>query len=65
MKLHIDKYVKAVVQQHRRVLFHLRKKLEAELDALEVAHIIEKVEGPTHWVSPIVVAPKPKNPEKI
>ena len=65
MKLHIDKDVKPVVQPHRWVPFHLRKKLEAELDAPEAADIIEKVEGPTPWVSPIVVAPKPKNPEKI
>jgi hypothetical protein len=26
---------------------------------------IEKVDGPTPWVSPIVIAPKPKNPNEI
>ena len=65
VKLHIDKSVQPIAQPHRRVPFHLRKKLEAELQALEDADIIEKVDGPTPWVSPIVVAPKPKNPEKI
>ena len=65
MKLHIYKDDTPVVQPHRWVPFHPRKKLEAELDALEAADIIEKVEGPTPWVSPINVAPKAKNPEKI
>ena len=27
--------------------------------------MIEKVEGPTPWVSPIVVTPKPKAPDRI
>ena len=27
--------------------------------------VIERVDGPTPWVSPIVVAPKPKAPGKI
>ena len=57
--------VKPVVQPHRRVPFHLRRKLEAELDAPEAADIIEKVQGPTPWVSPIFVAPKTENPGKI
>jgi hypothetical protein len=36
-----------------------------ELKRLEKLDIIEKVDGPTPWVSPIVVAPKPKNPAEI
>ena len=27
--------------------------------------MIERIEGPTPWVSPIVVAPKPKSPVKV
>ena len=27
--------------------------------------IIEPVDGPTPWVSPLVVTPKPKNPDEI
>ena len=27
--------------------------------------VIERIEGPTPWVSPIVVAPKPKSPGKV
>ena len=65
MKLHIDPDAKSVAQNHRRIPFHMRKKVEAELDHLEKLDIIELVEGPTPWVSLIVVVPKPKNPEAV
>ena len=58
VKLHIDTTVKPVSQQHRRVPFHLRDQVEAELTRLEEQDIIEKAEGPTPWVSPIVIVPK-------
>ncbi|RXN06658.1 putative protein K02A2.6-like protein [Labeo rohita] len=32
---------------------------------LEAEDIIEKVTGPTPWVSPIVTPPKPKDPDKV
>ncbi|MCG8094404.1 MAG: DDE-type integrase/transposase/recombinase [Candidatus Thiodiazotropha endolucinida] len=62
IKLHIDDSVPPVAQHHRRIPFHLREKVEKELERLEKLDIIEKVDGPTDWVSPIVVAPK-KNGE--
>lgn len=65
VKLHIDRNVAAVAQPHRRIPFHMRKKLETELERLEQQGIIEPVDGPTPWVSPVVVAPKPKNPNEI
>ena len=65
VKLEIDTQVKPVAQPHRRIPFHMRKKVEQELKRLEELDIIEKVEGPTPWVSPIVVAPKPKAPDEI
>ena len=58
IKLHIDKEVPPVVQQARRIPFHLRKQVEKELDHLESLGIIEDVEGPTPWVSPLVIIPK-------
>ena len=59
---HIDPSVPPVMQPHRRIPFHLREKLDAELDnKLELQGIIEPVDGPTPWVSPLVVTPKPKN----
>ena len=35
------------------------------MDKLTKAAIIEPCTGPTPWVSPLVVTPKPKNPEKV
>ncbi len=65
MKLHIDESVKPAVQPHRQIPFHIRKKVEQELEKFEKQGIIEKVSGPTPWVSPIVVTPKPKNPDSV
>lgn len=56
--LHIDNKVLPVAQQHRRIPFHLRKQVEQEIIRLEKAEIIEKAEGPTLWVSPVVIVPK-------
>ena len=58
IKLHIDPPVQPVSQRHRRIPFHVRKDVEAELDRLEKLDIIEKADGPTPWVSPTVVVPK-------
>ena len=43
----------------------IRKQLEEQLERDECNGVIERVEGPTPWVSPVVVAPKPKQPGKI
>ena len=58
VKLDVDKNVRPVAQKHRRLPFHLRDKLEAELQRLGAANVIERVESATDWVSPIVIAPK-------
>ena len=58
IKLHIDQSVQPITQRHRRVPFHVRKDVENELKRLENLDVIEKVEGPTPWVSPIVTVPK-------
>ena len=58
VKLHIDPDVQPKHQPHRRVPFHVRKDVEKELERLENLDVIEKVTGPTPWVSPIVVVPK-------
>ena len=52
-------------QPHRRVPFHVRKQLEDQLARDEQNDVIERVDGPISWVSPVVVAPKPKQPGKI
>ena len=63
--MHIDEEVPHVAQPHRRVPFHVRKQLEEQLRRDEEVSVIERIEGPTPWVSPIVVAPKPKSPGKV
>ena len=65
VKLHIDESVQPKIQPHRRIPFHLRKKVETELKNLEKLDIIEKVSGPTPWVSPIVITPKKNNDIRI
>ena len=64
IELHIDPNVQPVTQQHRRIQFHIRQQVEEELQLLEDLDIIEQIDGLTHWVSPIVVAPKPKSKSK-
>ena len=59
IKIHIDESVKPVAQGLRRIPFSLRPKVEAKLNELEEMDIIEKVQGPSSWISPVVVVPKP------
>ena len=58
VKLHIDESVTPDAQPVCRIPFHLRKKVSQELERLEQEGIIEKVEGPTPWISPLVAIPK-------
>ena len=65
IKLHINEDIPPVAQPHRRIPFLVRKQLEEQLQQDEKLGVIERIEGPTPWVSPIVVAPKPKSPGKV
>ena len=56
--LHTDELVEPVIQIYRRIPFPLREKVEKELSRLESSDVIERVHGPTDWVSPIVVRHK-------
>ena len=50
----------------RRVPFYLREKnLENKLDELEKFDIIEKVNEPSRWVSPVVAVPKPGGDRRL
>ena len=62
VKLHIDENVRPVHQSHRRIPFHQRTNLEACVESLLQQDIIEPADGPTPWVSPVVLVPKPKQP---
>ncbi|KAL7851862.1 hypothetical protein SRHO_G00176470 [Serrasalmus rhombeus] len=65
VKLHIDTSVQPTCQPHRRVPFHVRQKVEKELQKLRENDIIETATGATPWVSPIMTPPKPKNPDEV
>lgn len=65
LKLHIDRSVKPVAQPLRRLPFSLREKVEKKLEDLESRDIIEKTNGPTPWVSPLLVVPKGQNDVRI
>ena len=65
VKLHIDESVQPVAQPHRRVLFHVRQQLAEQLKRDEDLGVVERIKGLTPWVSPIVVAPKPKSPGQV
>ena len=57
-KISINTNIKPVAQPPRRIPFHVRKQVSAKLEELERLDIMEKVRGPTPWVSPLVVVPK-------
>ena len=59
LKVPIDPEIPPVAQPIRLVPYHLRDKLSTKLDEFVELDIIEKVSGPSSWVSPVVVVPKP------
>ena len=60
IELIIDKIIKPVAQKQRRIPFHLRGKVEHELNKLQDDDIIEPVPDTeeTDWISPLVIVPK-------
>jgi hypothetical protein len=66
LDLHINENVKPVAQPLRRLPFGLREKVDQKLDELLEKGVIEEVqEGPTEWVSPLVVVPKTEGDIRI
>ena len=60
LRLHVNTSVQPIAQSVRRVPFQLREKVDKKLDELLAADIIEEVpQGPTSWISPLVIIPKP------
>ena len=47
-----------VAQKPRRVPFPLREKVTSKVEDLIAKDIVKRVNGPTSWVSPVVIAPK-------
>ena len=65
LKLHIDRDIQPVAQSARKMPFKMREQVKNKLNDLLDQGIIEKVEGPTEWLSPLVVVPKPNNDIRI
>ena len=60
VELIVDKNVTPVAQQQGRIPFHLRTKVDKELNRLLEEDIIERVPDTeaTEWISPVVIVPK-------
>ena len=58
LKLHADPEVTPIAQKPRRVPFALHEKVTAKVEDLIAKDIVEQVDWPTSWVSPVVVATK-------
>lgn len=59
LKLHVKEDMTLVVQPLHGPPFNLRNKIEKKLDELESMDIIEKVNSPSRWISPVTVVPEP------
>ena len=58
VKFQIDSSVLPVAEPANWIPFHMRQKVSEALDRFEEHGIIEKVDGPTNSVSPLVVIQK-------
>lgn len=58
MDIPIKADAKPVIQPYRRIPVALEKAVDAKIDELLQQGIIEKVNEPSKWVSPVVVVPK-------
>lgn len=65
VKLDIDTTVPPVANKHRRIPIHLRPVDSKELDRLEEHGIIEKADGPTPWISLVVLSPRAHDPNSV
>lgn len=61
VKLSIDPYVKPVQQPLRRVPVSVELQVEDKLNEALQSDVIEKVEEPSPWISPVVIIFKPNN----
>lgn len=56
--IHIDKSIKPVIQPYRRIPIALEKRVVLKLNEMLEQDIIEYVNHPAQWISPMVIVPK-------
>ena len=54
LKLHVDESVTPIAQAMRRIPFSRKQKVVDKLEELEALDVIEKVNGPTSWINPLI-----------
>ena len=65
LELNIDESVTPVAQPIRRIPFSRREKVEEKVRELEDMNVIEKVDGPTKWMNPLVTVEKPSGDIRV
>ena len=65
LKLHQDDSIPPVAQPLRRIPFSRRQTVTEKLKQLEELDVIEKVNGPTSWINPLVALEKPNGDIRI
>ena len=58
VNFHVNTKIKPVVQPKRPIPFHLRSRLDKEIEEMEKNDIIEEHHGPVTWLSNLVLSPK-------
>ena len=58
LKLHVDESVTPIAQAMRRIPLSRKQKVIDKLEELEALNVIEKVNGPTSWINPLVAVEK-------
>ena len=58
LKLHIDDIATRIKKTVHRLPYHTRAKNAGKLERLAKNDCLEKVQGSTTWISPIVIGPK-------
>ena len=57
LKLYVDENVKPVAQPATKIPFKMSEEVESKIKELDDLDVIQKVEGPTPWVSALVPIP--------
>ena len=65
LELKIDESVTPVAQPIRLIPFSRREKVEEKLRELEDMDVIEKVDGPTKWMNPLVTVENPNGDIRV